>query len=191
MRHTASPTEPPSLGPLVWLAVLALALAGPPLAQGDVTPGRVLAGMTGAAVVALRALSPRALYAPARGLSAALARVGSVVSTALLLGIYAALVVPYAWVLRRLGRLPSPDEPWPPAGSGWTALDDVARHRRAAGSTLAGLAVRAGGAAALVGFLWRRPSFFLVPLVVLLLLLSGVVLLGSSTGLGPLIYTLF
>jgi hypothetical protein len=48
-----------------------------------------------------------------------------------------------------------------------------------------------GGAAALVGFLWRRPSFFLVPLVLLLLLLSAVVLLGSSAGLGPLIYTLF
>ena len=192
MRRAVSPTEPPpKLGPLLWLAALALLFSVPSLAQRAGTSGHVLAAAFGAAVVALRALWPRALHPAARRLTSALDRVGTVVSTALLLGIYGALLVPYAWVLRRVGRLPSPDEPWPPEGSGWTALDDLPRHRRAAGSTLAGLAVRAGGAAALVGFLWRRPSFFLVPLVLLLLLLSAVVLLGSSAGLGPLIYTLF
>ncbi len=78
-----------------------------------------------------------------------------------------------------------------PAASGWVALDASSRRHRAAGSLLAGLAVRVGGAASLVGFLWRRPSFFLVPLVVIVLLLSAVVFLGSATGLGPLIYTMF
>jgi Family of unknown function (DUF5989) len=187
-----SPTEPPpKLGPLLWLAALALAFSVPSLAQGAGSRGHVFAAVVGAAVMALRVLWPRALHPAAGRLLTALDRVGTVVSTALLLGIYGALLVPYAWVLRRAGRLTPPDEPWPPVGSGWTALDDLPRHRRAAGSTLASLVVRAGGAAALVGFLWRRPSFFLVPLVLLLLLLSGVVLLGSSAGLGPLIYTLF
>ncbi|MFO0627629.1 MAG: DUF5989 family protein [Polyangiales bacterium] len=191
MPHAASPTEPPSRGPLRWLAVFAVLYAAPSVAQGQHPPGRVAAALVGAAVLAIGMVRPRALDAPARVVNAALDRVGDAVSTTLLLALYAALVLPYAWVLRRVGRLPWPDDPWPPEGSGWTPLTDAPAHHRAAGSRLAGLAVRAGGAAALVGFLWRRPSFFLVPLVVIVLLLSAVVLLGSSTGLGPLVYTLF
>lgn len=192
MPRAASPTEPPApLGPLLWLAAIALALTAPGLLRGARAPLAVTAAALGATTLALRVLAPRALSRPARGLHRALDVLGGAVSTAALTAAYFALVVPYARLLRALGRVPPPDEPWPPEGSAWTPLDDAPRRHRAAGSRLASLAVRAGGAAALVGFLWRRPSFFLVPLVVLVLLLSAVVFLGSATGLGPLIYTMF
>lgn len=192
MPRAASLTEPPPpLGPLLWLAAIALALSAPPLLRSGPTPLRVAAAGVGAAVLALRIVAPGTLARPARWLFSLLDAVGHGVSTALLTAVYLAAVVPYALVLRAVGRVAPPDEPWPPQGSGWTALDASTRRHRAAGSLLAGLAVRAGGAASLVGFLWRRPSFFLVPLVVIVLLLSAVVFFGSATGLGPLIYTMF
>lgn len=193
MPRAASPTDPPPppLGPLLWLAALALALSTPALLGGRATPLHVAAAGIGAAVMVLRAVAPGALGRPARALFAVLDLLGNAVSTALLTGVYFAGVVPYALLLRAVGRVAPPDEPWPPEASGWTALDATSRRHRAAGSLLAGLAVRVGGAASLVGFLWRRPSFFLVPLVVIVLLLSAVVFLGSATGLGPLIYTMF
>lgn len=195
MRRDASPTDPPRaapLGALVWLALIALALTAPALARGDRHPLRLVASSLATATLLLRVVAPRLLAGPARALGRALAAFGDVVSDVALTAVYFALVLPYALVLRALGRIAPPDEPWPPPEvSGWSAVDDGPRRRRAAGSLLAGLAVRAGGAAALVSFLWRRPSFFLVPLVLLVLLLSAFVLLGSTTGLGPLIYTLF
>lgn len=195
MRRDASPTDPPRaapLGALVWLALIALALTAPALARGDRHPLRLVGCSLAAATLLLRALAPRLLAGPARVLERALVAFGDVVSDLALTGVYFVLVLPYARLLRALGRIAPPDEPWPPTeASGWTAVDDGPRRHRAAGSLLAGLAVRAGGAVALVSFLWRRPSFFLVPLVLLVLLLSAFVLLGSTTGLGPLIYTLF
>ncbi len=194
MPRAAPPTDPARaapLGPLLWLAALAVALAAPPLLRGDRGWLLAAAAVLGASTLLLRLAAPRALAPPARALHRALDAVGGAVSTAALTAAYLALVVPYALALRALGRVAPPDEPWPPEGSGWSPLDAAPRRGRAAGSLLAGLAVRAGGAAALVAFLWRRPSFFLAPLVVLLLLLSGAVFLGSATGLGPLIYTMF
>lgn len=192
MPRAASPTEPPPpLGPLLWLAVIALTLAASAVLRSGYTPLRVATAGVGAAVLALRIAAPGVLARPARWLFALLDALGHAVSTALLTAVYLVAVVPYALALRAAGLLAPPDEPWPPDASGWTALDASARRNRAAGSLLAGLAVRAGGAASLVGFLWRRPSFFLVPLVVIVLLLSAVVFLGSATGLGPLIYTMF
>lgn len=194
MPRTASPTdrvEAAPLGPLSWLAALAVALAAPALLRGGGTPARLAAGALGAAVLLLRLAAPSVLAGPARLLDRVLSALGGAVSTAALTATYLALVVPYALALRALGRVAPPDEPWPPESSGWTAFDAAPRRHRAAGALLAGLAVRAGAAAALVAFLWRRPSFFLVPLVLLILLLSAVALLGSATGLGPLIYTMF
>lgn len=195
MRRDASPTDRPQsppLGALVWLSLIALAITTPALARGDHHPLRLVAFSLAAATLLLRAVAPRLLAGPALALARTLAAVGNVVSNAALTALYFSLVLPYALVLRAFGRIAPPDEPWPPPEvSGWSTVDDNPQRRRAAGSLLAGLAVRAGGAAALVSYLWRRPSFFLVPLVLLVLLLSALVLFGSTTGLGPLIYTLF
>jgi hypothetical protein len=39
--------------------------------------------------------------------------------------------------------------------------------------------------------LWRNKRWWLMPVVVLLLLVSCLILLGSASGIGPFIYTLF
>lgn len=195
MPPAASTTEtraPAPLGPLTWLALLAVALTAPSLLRGERAPWRVAAAAVGAAALLLRLVAPRALAGPARALDRGLRALADVVSTAALTAAYLALLVPYARLLRALGRVPSSDEPWPPPEtSGWTALDAAPSRHRAAASVLARLVVRAGGAASLVAFLWRRPSYFLVPLVLLALALSAVIAFGSATGLGPLIYTMF
>jgi hypothetical protein len=43
----------------------------------------------------------------------------------------------------------------------------------------------------LIKFLWTRKRWWLIPMIVLFLLISGLIILGSMTGIGPLIYTLF
>lgn len=40
-------------------------------------------------------------------------------------------------------------------------------------------------------FLWARRLWWLIPMVVVLLLFAGVIILGSTAGVGPFIYTLF
>jgi hypothetical protein len=40
-------------------------------------------------------------------------------------------------------------------------------------------------------FLWARRLWWLIPMVVILLIFGGVIILGSSAGVGPFIYTLF
>jgi hypothetical protein len=41
----------------------------------------------------------------------------------------------------------------------------------------------------LLGFMWRRRLFWLIPLVVTLMII-GVLILGGSSGLSPFIYSL-
>ena len=43
----------------------------------------------------------------------------------------------------------------------------------------------------LFSFLWKRKQWWLIPVIVLLLLCSVLIVLGSASGVGPLIYTLF
>ncbi len=40
-------------------------------------------------------------------------------------------------------------------------------------------------------FLWRRRLWWLAPMIVALLIFAALIVLGSATGVGPLIYTLF
>lgn len=40
-------------------------------------------------------------------------------------------------------------------------------------------------------FLWVRRLWWLIPMVAVLLLFAGVIILGSTAGIGPFIYTLF
>lgn len=43
----------------------------------------------------------------------------------------------------------------------------------------------------LFSFLWKKKQFWLIPVIVLLMLCSVLIILGSASGVGPLIYTLF
>jgi hypothetical protein len=40
----------------------------------------------------------------------------------------------------------------------------------------------------LITFLWKRKKYWLIPIVILLLLFALIIILGTATGLGPLIY---
>lgn len=40
-------------------------------------------------------------------------------------------------------------------------------------------------------YLWARRLWWLVPMVLVLLLFGGLIILGSTAGVGPFIYTLF
>ena len=40
-------------------------------------------------------------------------------------------------------------------------------------------------------YLWRQKRWWLIPLVVLLVLFGVLIILGSATGIGPFIYTIF
>ena len=48
-----------------------------------------------------------------------------------------------------------------------------------------------GIAGELIAFLWYRKMWWLIPVVAIMLLFGVLVVAGSSTGVGPLIYTLF
>lgn len=43
----------------------------------------------------------------------------------------------------------------------------------------------------LIGYLWQRKLWWLMPMVVLLLLLGLLIALGSVAGAGPFMYTFF
>jgi len=40
-------------------------------------------------------------------------------------------------------------------------------------------------------FLWIRQHWWLLPFVIILLLFGGIIILGSTAGVGPFIYTIF
>lgn len=50
---------------------------------------------------------------------------------------------------------------------------------------------RLGIAADLVVFLWRAKMWWMLPIVIVLLLLGLITVFGSTSGVGPFIYTLF
>jgi hypothetical protein len=43
----------------------------------------------------------------------------------------------------------------------------------------------------LVGFLWQRKLWWLIPMVVMLLMFGLLLIFASSSGVAPFIYTLF
>lgn len=43
----------------------------------------------------------------------------------------------------------------------------------------------------LLHFFWKRRMFWLMPMIVIMILVGGLIVLGGSTGLGPLVYSLF
>ncbi len=40
-------------------------------------------------------------------------------------------------------------------------------------------------------FLWQRRLWWLLPMIVVLIIFAALIFLGSATGVGPFIYTLF
>ena len=48
-----------------------------------------------------------------------------------------------------------------------------------------------GIAADLISFLWQAKMWWMIPVVSVLLLLGLIIVFGSTTGVGPFIYTLF
>ena len=46
-------------------------------------------------------------------------------------------------------------------------------------------------AAELLAFLWQRKMWWMIPLVVVLLFFGLIIVVGSASGVGPFIYTLF
>lgn len=56
---------------------------------------------------------------------------------------------------------------------------------------LDGVKQRFGIAGELMGFLWERRLWWLIPMVAVLLLFGGLMVTAQSSALGPFIYTLF
>lgn len=56
---------------------------------------------------------------------------------------------------------------------------------------LEGVKERFGIAGELMGFLWERRLWWLIPMVAVLLLFGGLMVTAQSSALGPFIYTLF
>ena len=43
----------------------------------------------------------------------------------------------------------------------------------------------------LLSFMWHRKMWWMIPMVAVLLFFGIIIVIGSSTGVGPFIYTLF
>jgi hypothetical protein len=56
---------------------------------------------------------------------------------------------------------------------------------------LGGLRARLGILGELFAFLWAAKMWWLIPMVIALIAFALLIVLGSSSGAGPLIYTLF
>ena len=48
-----------------------------------------------------------------------------------------------------------------------------------------------GIAGELLGFLWNRKMWWAIPMVAVMLFFGLIIVVGSATGVGPFIYTLF
>ena len=53
------------------------------------------------------------------------------------------------------------------------------------------MGTKLGIAGELLTFFWRAKMWWMIPIVVVLLILGLLIVVGSSTGVGPFIYTLF
>ena len=57
--------------------------------------------------------------------------------------------------------------------------------------TTEGMRQRFGIASELLGFLWARKMWWMIPMVLVLLVFGGLLVTAQSSALGPFIYTLF
>jgi hypothetical protein len=48
-----------------------------------------------------------------------------------------------------------------------------------------------GVAGELIGFLWQRKLWWLIPMVTVLMIMGLLLIFASTSGIGPFIYTLF
>jgi len=48
-----------------------------------------------------------------------------------------------------------------------------------------------GVAGELIGFLWQRKLWWLIPMITVLLIFGLLIIFASASGIGPFIYTLF
>jgi hypothetical protein len=53
------------------------------------------------------------------------------------------------------------------------------------------MASNLGVAGELLGFLWQRKLWWLIPMIIVLLLFGLLLIFASTSGIGPFIYTLF
>jgi hypothetical protein len=53
------------------------------------------------------------------------------------------------------------------------------------------MASNLGVAGELLGFLWQRKLWWLIPMIIVLLLFGLLLIFASASGIGPFIYTLF
>jgi hypothetical protein len=53
------------------------------------------------------------------------------------------------------------------------------------------LKLNSGVVGELFSFLWRRKLWWIIPIITIMLIFGFLIALGTATGLGPLIYTLF
>ncbi len=58
-------------------------------------------------------------------------------------------------------------------------------------SALSGITGKLGIAGELLLFLWERKLWWMIPMVSVLLAFAIVIVVGSSSGVGPFLYTLF
>jgi hypothetical protein len=56
---------------------------------------------------------------------------------------------------------------------------------------LRSMASNLGVAGELLGFLWQRKLWWLIPMIIVLLLFGLLLIFASASGIGPFIYTLF
>lgn len=116
-------------------------------------------------------------------------RLGGMLMTAFLTAIYFLLITPVGCFYRKLrGSHPfySWDETPPESGTeGWTAKS-IAETETVEGSQWKWTAPLR-----LVTFIVRRKNFFLLPVLLILVVLGMAMFFVQSTGIAPLIYTLF
>ena len=62
---------------------------------------------------------------------------------------------------------------------------------RKVGGPLHGLKMRLGIVGELFAFLWAAKMWWLIPMIIALIAFALLIVLGSASGGGPLIYTLF
>jgi hypothetical protein len=53
------------------------------------------------------------------------------------------------------------------------------------------LAARMGVLGELLAFLWKRKLYWMIPMILTLAIFAALIVLGSTTGLGPFIYVVF
>jgi presenilin-like A22 family membrane protease len=58
-------------------------------------------------------------------------------------------------------------------------------------SVIRDITAKLGIAGELLGFLWQQKLWWMIPMVAVLLVFGIVIVVGSSTGVGPFVYTLF